>query len=96
MRDPQGQSRGSGFVAYSSPEEATQAVRFERVTAIYFVSAVLLFLGVRGRISLPQHSGSIGKLFFQSCLFGSTLHELCVWNFFEVSKQSLFPESRVS
>ncbi|KAJ7563189.1 hypothetical protein O6H91_03G099800 [Diphasiastrum complanatum] len=26
MRDPQGQSRGSGFVAYSAPEEASRAV----------------------------------------------------------------------
>jgi polyadenylate-binding protein len=26
MKDPQGQSRGSGFVAFSSAEEATRAV----------------------------------------------------------------------
>jgi RNA recognition motif-containing protein len=28
MRDPQGQSRGSGFVAFSSAEEATRAVSY--------------------------------------------------------------------
>lgn len=32
MRDPSGVSRGSGFVAFSTPEEATKAVSLRSIT----------------------------------------------------------------
>lgn len=51
MRDPSGVSRGSGFVAFSSPEEASRAVSDYNIkkTCQIVLSAILCFCG---RISM--------------------------------------------